>query len=99
MGRPQRNLFKTSQDALDYRLDLQPHLGAGPPEESTSPLQNGFLVRKEVRPRRRWCIALIESRKGLSHSTHRFGGVALPKKDLLECHPGSFLQDESSKVT
>src|SRR5687767_117175 len=99
MGRPQRDLFETRQDALDDRLYLQPQMGAGPPEESTGPLQNGYLIREEMPLRGGGRIALIESCQGLSHSTHRFGGVALPEKDLVKWRPGSFLQDESSKVT
>ncbi len=73
-------------------------MGAGPPEESTRPLQNGDLVRNEVWPRHGGRIALIKSCQGLSDSTHRFGGVAVPENDLLEWRPGSFLEDESSKV-
>src|SRR5688572_27160723 len=98
MGRPQRNLFETRQDALDDRLDLHPQMGAGPPEESTRPLQNGDLVCEEVPLRRRGRIALIESCQGLSHSTQRSAGVAVPENDLLEWRPGSFLEDEGSKV-
>ena len=99
MGGPQHNLLQTCQDTLDDRLDLQPQMGAGPPEHSSGPLQNGDFVREEVEPRRRGCIALIESCQGPSGSTNRCGGVALPKKDLLECAPGSFIEDECSKLT
>src|SRR3712207_5574011 len=98
MGRPQWDLFKTRQDALDDRLDLHPQMGAGPPEHSTSLLQNGDLVREEVPLRRGGRIALIKSCQGLSDSTQRCGGVALPEKDLVEWGPGSFLEDEGSKV-
>src|SRR3712207_2271155 len=98
MGRPQRDLFETRQDALDDKFGLPPEVGAGPPEHSTGPLQNGDLVREEVPPRRRGRITLIKSRQGLSGSTHRSGGVAVPQKDLIEWRPGSFLEDESSKV-
>ena len=98
MGRPQWNLLQTCQDALDDRLHIHPQMGAGPPQESAGSLQNGDLVRKEVWPRRRGRIALIESCQGLSDSTHCFGGVALPQKDLVQWRPGSFLEDESSKV-
>src|SRR5215210_3129558 len=98
MGRPQRNLFKTCQDALEDRLDLQPQIGAGPPKHSTGTVQNGDLVCEEMPPRRGGRITLIKSCQGLSDSTHRSCGLALPKNDLLEWRPGSFLEDESSKV-
>src|SRR5215212_5253321 len=103
MGRPRRDLFEARQDALDDRLYLRPQMGAGPPEHSTSPLQNADLVSEEVPPRRRGRIALIESRQGLSASTHRSstqrsGGVAVPEKNLVEWRPGSSLEDEGSKV-
>jgi hypothetical protein len=98
MGRPQRDLFETRQDALDDKFDLQPQMGASPPEHSTGPLQHGDLVREEVPPRRRGRITLIKSCQRLSDSTHRSGGVAVPQKDLVEWPPGSFLKDESSKV-
>ena len=98
MGRPQWDFLETSQDALEDGLDLQPQMGATPPEHSTGPIQIGGMVREEVPPCRRWCIALIKSCQCPSDSTHRSGGVAVPKKDLLERGPGCFLQDESSKV-
>ena len=98
MGRPQWDFFETCQDALDDRLYLQPQMGAGPPEESTGPLQNGDLVREEMPLRRGGRIALIKSCQGMSDSTHRSGCLAVPKKDLLEWPPGSLLEDEGSKV-
>ena len=73
-------------------------MGAAPPEHASGPLQIGGMVREEVLPRRRWRIALIESCQGPSDSTHRCGGVAFPKKNLVQWRPGCFLQDESSKV-
>ena len=84
MGRPQWNLFKTCQDALDDGFHFYPQMGAGLPEDPTVPLQIRYLVREEVLPRRRGRITLIESCQGLSHSTHRSGSVAVLKKDLLE---------------
>ena len=99
MGRPQWDLLETCQDALDDRLDLQPQMGAGPPEESTGPLQNGDLVREEVLPRRRWRITLIKSCQGLSDSTHRSGGVAVPEKYLVEWGPGSFFLEQGPEAT
>src|SRR5215213_6181 len=98
MSRSQRNIFKTRRDALDDRLDLHPQMGAGPHEHSTGLLQNSDLVREEVPLRRGGRIALIKSCQGPSDSSHRSGGVAVPEKDLLEWRPGSFLEDESSKV-
>src|SRR3712207_6416774 len=99
MGGPQWDLFKASQDALDDRLDLQPQMGTGPPEHATGLLQNGDLVREEVPLRRGGRITLIESCQGLSDSTQRSCGVTFPEKDLLKGPPGSFLQDEGSKLT
>jgi hypothetical protein len=99
MGRPQWDLFETSQDALDDRLDLQPQMGAGPPEESTGSLQIGGMVREEVPPRRRWRITLIESCQGPSDSTHRSGGVAVPKKDLVQWRPGCFFLEQGPEAT
>src|SRR5688572_13445332 len=98
MGRPQRNLLETCQDAFDDRLDLHPQMGAGPHEHSTSLLQNDDLVREEVLPRRRGRIALIESCQGLSGSTHRSGSVAVPVNNLVEWRPWSSLEDEGSKL-
>ena len=95
MGRHQWDLLETCQDALEDRLDLQPQMGAGPPEHSSRPLQIGSMVREEVPPRRRWRITLIESCQCLSDSTHLCGGVAVPEKDLVQWGPRCFIQDES----
>src|SRR5215212_1030594 len=99
MGGPQRNLFKTCKDALDDRLDLHPQMGAGPPEQSTGPLQIGDLICEEVLPRRGGYIVLIVSSQILSDCTPRPGSVAAPKNVRLELGPRSFFLEQGPEAS